>query len=92
MTNIAKILSACGLAIVMATPVAAQMDVSSITCAEFQDMDQAGQLEAATALVERLGSRQNPDSARVRLNNICGSNEAATTILTAATAGMTMDD
>ncbi|SFD50767.1 hypothetical protein [Roseivivax sediminis] len=80
---------------VMATAAHAQADsedLSSVSCAQYRDFDDALQLQAATDLVTRLGSRQNPDSAKVRLRSICGSNEGATSILTAATAGMTMDN
>ncbi|WP_211242021.1 HdeA/HdeB family chaperone [Roseivivax halodurans] len=83
------------MAMTLAAPAFAQqeeMDITSITCAEFGDMDEQGQLAAAAALVERLASGQSASSARVRLDSICGSNEGSTALIVAATSGMSMDD
>ena len=95
MNVLVRVLATCGMAMTLAAPAVAQqeeMDITSITCAEFSDMDEEGQLAAAAALVERLESQENASSARVRLDSICSSNEGSATLIVAATSGMTMDD
>ncbi|ETX16249.1 hypothetical protein OCH239_07485 [Roseivivax halodurans JCM 10272] len=90
MKTTAALIAALGLTTAVAAPAFAQeeMDVAAVTCAEFDDMDDAGKMAVAEALVTELESMENVDAAMVELEGVCDEpNNEDSAVLTALTAG-----
>ncbi|SLN66929.1 hypothetical protein ROJ8625_03411 [Roseivivax jejudonensis] len=90
MKTTAALVAAFGLT--AAAPVLAQtdmeMDVETVTCAEYLDMDEAGKMAAAEALVAELESPMDVDAATIELESTCEEGDNGdTALLTAMTAG-----